>query len=256
MFIVNPYVTGGGAFSPSDIASISWWVDPDDSGSVTGSAPVTVVADQLGSGKDLQAVTSFGTPDLASSGGRNWLSFAAASTEAMRVADVSATEINFGTGEITIAAVFQTSSSTAQNILNKGSNVGGRYRLRSNHATGGDVQTVLNDGVDNFPLATGSTYDDGAPHLFLLIRDETASLMRIRIDGSEVATLDITALDDIDETSGSGWVATLLIGANPSGTSLNGHFDGLIGEIIFFKDALEGSELSSLEGYLIDKWGV
>lgn len=249
---------GNGEFSPSDLSSISAWWDPDDGDTVTYSSPeVSSVMDKAGDADLVNpVVVGVNLPDLASSGGRNWLSFAASNSEALRVADPADSGILFGADEFTIAAVYQTSSTSQICLLNKGANVSGRYRVRLNQSTAGDYLAQIHDGSTGFPLIIGSGSNDGDPHVLVMLRDNSANLLRLRIDGTEVGTLDITGCGNIDETSGADLTAQLLIGANPVAASAGNYWDGLIGEIVMCQDQLEGTDLTDLESYLIEKWGV
>lgn len=259
MFLVNPFVFAGDAFSPDDIANLQSWWDADDAASVTTSGgEITAWANQLGSAPSLVGYSaSPALPGTTTVVGRTWADFNASNSEALRVSDPADADVLFGSGEMSLFLTFRTTQTSAATLLNKGSNAGGRYRMRLNHAVTGDAQTVLNDGTDNAPLATGDeSLDDGNSHVFALIRDNSSNLMRLRLDGAEIDTLDISAIGDIDETSGSAFVAQLIVGGQPSGASLTAFFDGQIGEILFYGDALSGGDLSSVESYLMTKWGV
>ena len=253
-----PVIANGVSFSPDDIASLSAWWDPDDGTTLTQSAAPQVDAmdDKTGGGAGFSQITGRGLPDLVTIGDRNWLQFVAASSEGMRVPSDALSGILFGADEMTIALVFRTSTSTGQTLLNKGSNTQGRWRMRVSHTAAGDVQGVLNDGTTNYPVDGSTGSDDGDPHLFVLIRDNAANLMRLRKDSAEVATLDITGCGSTDETAQAAWLSTLLLGCQPAGASTGQHWNGEIGEILFYQDMLEGSDLTNMEAYLSAKWGV
>jgi len=253
--------TGGGtpAFSPADIEGLQSWWDADDADSITLSgSDVSAWANKVDGAPSLVPyAVSPQIPSTTEVVGRTWIDFDVGNSQALRVTDASDAALLFGSGELTILIAYRSTRTVAQVLLNKGSNVGGRYRLRTNHGTSGDYQGVLNDGTNNVAEDSGedSGSTDGDSHVLVLQRDNSASLMRVRLDGSEI-TASLGSLGDIDETSGSAFVAQLIVGAQPSGPGLATFIDGQIGEILFYDSSLAGSDRAAVESYLSTKWGV
>lgn len=257
--LTSPEIKPSSAFGgPDEIPNLTAWWDPSDADTVTTSgSDVTVLECKVDPGnQDFVAVTGRTLPVINSFNDINWLSFDSARTDAMRVVSTAAAGINFGAGELTLAAVFTAADSTNGTILNKGGSVAGRYRFTINQTSAGSYRILLNDGTTSLNPLAGNDSNDGQAHLVVAVLDKDSDLLYLRADGVQLASVDASALGDIDESPGAGFVANLLLGASPSGGSTNLHHYGRIGEVVFYDRALTALELGNLENYLMNKWGV
>lgn len=257
--LTDPEIKPSSSFGgPDDIDDLTAWWDPDDSDTITLSgSDVTTMACKVDPGdQDFVSVTGRTLPVISTFMGRDWLSFDSARTDAMRVVSTSSAGINFGSGELTLCVLFTAADSTNGTLLNKGGSVAGRYRFTINQTTAGSYRILLNDGTTSLNPLAGDTAEDGNPHLVTAILDRGTDTLSLRADGVEIASVDASALGNIDESPGGGFIANLLLGASPSGATTNLHHYGRIGEITFYNRALTSGELANLENYLMNKWGV
>lgn len=262
MFLLNPYIFGNGVFEPTDVPDLTAWWDPSDSSTVTLSGSrVTTLASKAGGGIDFIAAggTSSNLPMIASSGGIDWLEMLASQQRRMQVGSAVDSDINFGTGEFTIFAVFKTvgGPTGVNTLLNKGSNAQGRYKVNINQTSAGTWRGFIHDGSTAFSASAGSGSNDNNPHLIMVQRDNAANLLRTWGDGVELATVSTSTAGDIDESGTGSFNPVLLLGTAPSGAGFASEwFDGLIGEILFYKRAVNSGERGSIETYLTTKWGI
>ena len=246
---------GGGAFAPDDIASLTFWIDPDDATTRTGSGVVTTITDKVGG----LVLDGFNSPEpFSNTGDVEWIRLESNANLRGRTGDVADAAINFGSGELTIALSFYTEEATTNmRMVNKGSNTAGRYALDANRSSAGDGRGFLHDGSSGYTAEGAASVNDGYPHTMMLVRDNATNLAYLYVDNVEIDTVDVTSLGDIDETATSGFLSQLLIGAAASGAAaLTEYFTGLIGEILFFDDALSTSDRNSVQTYLANKWAL
>lgn len=260
-FLLNPYIFGsGGISSPDEVSDLVAWWDPDDATTVTlSSGDVVQLNDKVGS-VNLEDANS-NPPQQVTVGGREWMRFDASNSEAMfNNSEYAASGINFGSGDFSLFLVFSTSSSTSNmRPLNKGTNSNGRYAMDINRPTTGDGRAFTHDGtigreVNGDP---GSGINDGNPHVFNMVRDNSNTDLILYIDGTEIGTVSISTLGDIDDTTSSGFFRQLIVGAAPAtSTTLTSFFDGDIGEILFYDRTLTTTQRNQVTTYLSNKWGA
>lgn len=245
------------AFSPDDVAGLTSWWDASDAATLTTTGTeVDSWANKVSGAPALVPYTSSPSiPNTATIDSKDWIDFDVADSEALRVADPADSALLFGSGEMSIFVAYRSTRNVAQVLLNKGSNVGGRYRLRLNHTVADDMQGVIHDGTTSYPRTSGAiNTTDGNTHVMSLFRDNTANLLRVRLDNGSEVTTSISGAGSTDETSGAAFVAQLIVGAQPSGPGLDAFFDGQIGEILFYNTYIDGDDRNSIETYLSGKW--
>jgi hypothetical protein len=242
---------------PLQISDISFWLDATNSGTIDATSGVAVWVSQIGSEVVMEQTTTNARPSLITEGDLSWIRFATNDYLTSGGGSEAEEAINFGADEFTITTVVRTSSVVLDlSVLNKGNS--GRYLLRINDTAAGSVAPFISDGTD-VAFAQGSgdvSVNDGNPHVLTMIRDNVANLLRIRLDGVEVDTVDCSAVGDIDDTSATAQEGKLLLGATANGAALVGYYNGDIGEVIFYKKKLDAEELSLIEDHLSTKWGV
>jgi len=244
------------ALDPSSISDLTAWWDPDDSATVTlSSGDVVQLDDKVGS-LDLEDALS-NPPEQVSVNGRNWMSFDGVNEAMFNDAGYADSAINMGSGELSMFLVFRTGSSTTNlRAMQKGSG-SGRYAMDINRASAGDARAFVTDGSINREATGAASANDDNAHVFYMERDNTANLVRLYIDGVLIDTDGISTLGSLDDTTDADFFSQLLVGAAPlTASTLTGHFDGEIGEILIYKRLLSGTERGQVEDYLEAKWGV
>jgi hypothetical protein len=242
---------------PLQISDISFWLDATNAGTIDATSGVSVWVSQIGSEVVMAQTTTNARPTLVTEGDLSWVRFASNDYMTSGGGSETADAINFGADEFTITTVVRTSSVVLDlSVLNKGNS--GRYLLRINDTAAGSVAPFISDGTDvAFAQGSGNvSVNDGNPHVLTMVRDNVANLLRIRLDGVEVDTVDCSAIGDIDDSSASAQEGKLLLGATANNAALVGYYNGDIGEVIFYKKKLDASELELIEGHLSTKWGV
>lgn len=219
-----------GPFSPTDISGLSGWLDASDTGSITGTSPVTEWADLSGNGND--AVQ--GTNNVVS-GTRT-------------INSLNALDFSGTTGLVW----FQPSSNVCTIFMVAQSDVTGtNQRLLSTYDGAGGLTSgqILFDWLSTNSLrflreavsTSATATKDTAVHLFTAQNTSSASF--VGFDGAE--------------TTGSGYATApavaYVIGQDTSVTTNS--FNGLIAEILYYEAELSPSEITQVENYLADKWG-
>lgn len=233
--------------TPDQIPNISAWWDADAAATLTLSVgDVTTWEDRAGAA-DFTQITGKPKPSTTALDGRTWLDVSAG--EILHVASATQTEVNFGSGELTIAIALRTTATAHGVPLNKGSS--DRYRIGTNLTTPGDIYGILDDGPTSLNINAGAGVNDGATHFLVLQRDNTANEMRVYLDGAQItgSPQALSGFGNIDDAS-----FELLLAAVPSGASYANFFAGQIGEVVFYKRALSSTELGDLLAYLAYKW--
>jgi len=261
--LLNPYrfggaSGGGGGFAPDDISSLRAWYDPSDSASVTldGSSRVTAIAEQTGSGVNLENLNT--GPTITDVGGIDWMDWDTSANGILRHTEAGEPLLRFGSGEMTIVIVSSWTATGELRLINKGSNNFGRYAIDVNRSGGvGNIRPFLHDGSSGREVLVDNDYNDGEPHIVALVRDNTAGELQLWVDGVDVGSVALTTLGDTDETSTGNLFSDFLIGAGPTGVNSYGSvFRGYMGDILLFNEALSSSDMSDLQDYLATKWGV
>ena len=246
----------GAAFSPSDIANLTAWWDPDDGDTVTLSgANITALTDKAGPTAGLTLVQRGAVAQLTAGTekGRTWM--VGAGAEMLQTTTANTAEVLPGTGEFSIYIVIKPSfvgTGTSRALFQKGFT--GWYGMRSNTATSSNVVAYMDEnGGAAFRTAQSGANEitNGGRHILRLVRDNGSNLMRVYVDGTQVASADITGMGSCDDIT-----EQLTFGARASGAGQTDFWDGLIGEILFFKDVLSAGDNDNLESYLAEKWST
>jgi len=247
----------GEAFSPSDIANLTAWWDPDDGDTVTLSgANITALTDKAGPTAGLTLVQRGAVAQLeaATEVGRTWMS-AQTTDQMLQTTTANTAEVLPGTGEFSIYIVIKPNfvgSGTSYALFQKGFT--GWYGLRSNSATSSNVVGYVDDvGGAGFRTAQSGANEitRGGRHIIRLVRDNTSNLLRVYVDGTQVSSADITGMGTADDAA-----EQFTLGARASGASQTDFFDGMIGEVLFYKDVLSAGDNTNLESYLATKWST
>lgn len=233
--------------SPSDISDLSAWFDASDAGSFTYSSGSSVSQwDDLGpNGYHLTQATSANQPvrdqtlnglDVVRFSGSHWVTRSSA-------------PINDSTdGAWTVFAIAPKSSlSGVQNIVdgdtNSGSSRVGQF-IRTNSGT---TESIGHRGTTAV-VDTGATLTSGTAHLLRSVNGGTTTL-EMFVDGSSGGSASIGGTQNYSAT------APLTLGATSNASASQRHI-GNIAEVICYARALTSSEISGVEAYLTDKWGL
>ena len=247
---------GNGVFSPEDIANLTCWWDPDDASTVTLSGSnVTALTAKVGSAKE--TLGQRGSEAHLTTGverGRTWLN-AEGGDKMLDTTEADGTALSPGTGEFSIYIVVRPNyvgTGTTYAMFGKGFT--GWYGLRTSTGTSSNVVGYMDEnGGAAFRTAqsAANVITKGGRHIIRLVRDNTANLMRVYVDGTQVASADITGMGSCDDAA-----EQFVLGARASGASFDNPYDGLIGEVLFYKDVLSAGDNTNLETYLADKWST
>ena len=249
---------GGEPFDPSSIANLTWWIDPDDSSTVaTSGSDITSIQDKVAgtTAAQLEQRGSVNLLQTKTSGGRTWMA-TNAGNRMLQTNTSNLAALLPGTGEFSIYMVASPSySGTGTNWAFFQKGFTGFYALRTRGATGELSLSGFMDenggAVFREANSAANVLTEDGKHLIRFVRDNTANLMRIYVDGTQVASADISTLGSCDDTA-----QQFTIGGRAAGAGQTDFFDGDYGEILFFKDVLSASDNAALETYLAGKWGT
>lgn len=242
-------------FSPLDL-SPSFWIDPADPVATTHDGTFLEATDKVGS-LVLQQPIDSRNPALTDGwivldGINDWL----------YVDDETPAGINLGSGDHTIVVVVKTSNGTdVLNVLRKGLNDGSYFMWLNSQSSGvvaGSLRQLYKDGTNTVNVDHGAqSLNDGNPHAVAIQRNNTSGELCAYVDGVKLATTGSAAgLGDIDSNETVAFWGKLTVGASASAASATFYFDGSIGDILLFKDALTQEEINDLQTYLAAKWGI
>jgi hypothetical protein len=235
-------------FSPDDIDDLSWWIDPDDDSTITRvglTDEIQFINDKKvgASTTRLQAHTTPVAYDglfTATAHGRQWME-GNGTNRMLQVTFKAEPAVNFGAGELTIFMVAKrnfTSTATRFCLMQKGSLQAGAIR---NYIDGAATAQIVS--------ATG-TVNNQDRFISRQMRDNTAEEFTAFVNGvSTGSAVSTSTVGDIDDT-----LFELMIGAAPLGSNTQWWWNNLIGEILFYKRALNATEITLIENYLTAKW--
>lgn len=254
-------------FSPANIPNLVWWIDPNDSDTITYDVgdEILIINDKA-TGDALarlqQEITPVAKPGLFTreEGGVTWME-GNGTNRCLRVAFTEEDQVNFGSGELTIFIVAKrefTDTTVNKGLLQKGGGEG-FYQMVMRQPTDGDgaILARIYDGVSEggdeaAQLSATGTVNNGDKFIFRCVRNNTTEEFTAALNGSSIAAAaSTTNLGDLDVID-----LELFVGCQPNSSTTQSHWDGLIGEILFYKRALSNSELDQVESYLANKWGV
>ena len=221
----------GSSWVPDNLGNLAFWFDAADSGTLTLSgSEVTQWADKSGNARHLVRVGGVNGPSYAS----DTVTF-----DGVNDALTYATSTTFSTA-YTIALVASASSQTEDYLLNL-RQVESPYR---DHAI---ISQYASKAFEYFvsyadPRLTFASSASGN-HALVLVRSGTAH--DARFDGSSAATA-------TSSTTTMGAVQ-LFLGTSDSDAN---HAATTVNEVVIYSAALSGTDLTALEIYLLDKWGL
>jgi len=247
-------------FDPLSIPDASWWIDVDDGTTVTLTASppeVESVEDKVtGASTARLKRRSVGDPgpDRTLAHGRNWLDYDG-TTKFLEVADPNEVQVNFGAGEFTIFATVRrdyVSTATRFAVMTKGNTT--RYIMVARQNFDGDGTLFDSIDGDTGPavsiIAPGGTLANGGRYVLRMTRDNAAALFSAHVNGTSMGTaVSTTGLGNIDDAT-----QKLLVGCSPNAALTQFHWEGLIGEVLFYDRALNATEVADVESYLTAKW--
>lgn len=234
----------GGSWTPTDLGSnLIAWYDASDSGSITGSSPVTAWNDISGTGNHL--VSSGGGPTYSATGfnsGYPGMIFSASSTTRMVDATFTGTSgavlSTFMVGTMTgsTEAFGRAVSYTISGGNDYDSTTAAALILRDN--ANNNVQSYRNSAGRSTKAISLST-----PTIIGCVYDGTNHTMYV----DNVAASPSAFTSNFSATN-----AYLYIGADGAVTS----WDGYICEIIMFTTAPDSTLLNNIDSYFTTKWGL
>jgi hypothetical protein len=225
-----PHIAGGDAFDPLTITNLVGWWDASDTATITASSGAVSQWDNKAStspARDLIQGTGSAQPTTGTrtQNGLNVLDF-----------DGGDWIYNAGTYAIlpaTIAVVAATDNPDNND-----------RRLTGNPNGQGNFIRVSGGvwGSGAWPSISSAVADDTTPRYVVYTQASGSQLLRI--DGSQVGSNTFAPPDDITR---------LGLGARSDGLA---PWDGWAAEYIVYDSVLTGTDLSDLETYLADKWGL
>jgi hypothetical protein len=193
----------------------------------------TTATDISGNGND---GTFVGTPEYVAGAVGTGLRFRSAESEAVSVPD--AASLDFGTNGFTVALWIRYVAENDADIIRKGSlATGPKYWKLEFPAASQRLSFELFTGTGLARVRAPESYGDGQWHHIVAVRDVSAGLLRLYVDGVEVTTApDPTG--DVSNTSG------LSIGAKD--TLDDDFFDGSVDSVRLYDRALSPGEVAML----------
>lgn len=242
--------TGGGGFSPADIADLQLWLDATDASTLfqdtakTTSAssdndPVGCWEDKSGNGFDFDQSTSARRPTLdtgtmslnslnlvptADSGGGQWL------------------ENSTCTDTITLFQVLQYNSNSAGVSFGIGASYNGYFTFNSSLTT-----NYVAAALSGF-RTVGDSYSRIASGNDAIISGDLVNFLRE--NGTQYAVN-----SGYNYTSNANNIGSYI---GRRGLSIGDHkpFNGNVGEVIAYERRLSSTEIGQVESYLSDKWSI
>lgn len=228
-----------GVFGPGDVSGLASWYDPSNSASITGTAPVTVVADLAGS-SDLDSTVG-GGPDLTS----GWLVFDG-------TADIYTSAPTVTDYPFTVYCVFRTASSTTgygrqaiwslTDVSTANVQIEG---ITDGTGTGNPCSAYASNSGGSSTSDTTKGYFTSEVHLLTVVAT-SATARTVYLDNADGAT-------DTTSVTLSG-IDTFALGAEID-TVPSAYADAEIGEVLVYSAAITGADNTAVVGYLADRWG-
>jgi hypothetical protein len=220
----------GGPGPPPVLTGLEGWYDGQDSSTLTVvGSNISQWDDKSGAGNDVTQATGADQPTISTLNGYQALAF---DGSGQHLDGVSWSQQS----PTTLFVVYQMSSplkgATATLVRSAGSD-----RIRYQKRTTGDLRRMH----ENSDLV-GTIEDTNAHYATCIFNDVSSSL---RIDGA----VDVSGSVGTRTPSSDG----LSIGATPGGTE---GMQGTIGEVLWYDALLNATEISQVEAWLKDKWGL
>lgn len=238
--LLNSYISfpdSGGSFSPSDIANLEAWYDATDV--TTNAEPsdndnIANWQDLSTNGYDLAQGTGTQQPTYKTNiqNGKPAVLFDDASQEFLHV-DTSAIS-----QPITICMAYKQDANPNPAYFIDGKSE--RCGIRTTDVGGTDRYQVLTGPTTNLKTYSTTTVDTNA-HYGIFLFDGSSSTADI--DGTNYGTVSL----------GTNGLTGIVLGGS---TGLSGSYSGYMFEVIIYSKALTASELSDIETYFADKWGI
>ncbi len=226
-------------FSPRNIDDLQLWLDAYDSSTITeSSCSVSQWDDKSGKGNDATQGTGSAQPttDATTQNAKNVLDFDGGDSFVLPSAIYAIANAN---STVFMVSKRTTETGSTENLISLEESAGARMFLSYSLAAGAVVYTN-NTAGDGVLTITGVTNTD-------------FQILRARRSGTTQA---LTQNGNAESTNANGadesGVDAALIGANSAG----GGLIGSIAEILMYNRSLSTAEISSVETYLSNKWGI
>jgi hypothetical protein len=245
-------VSSSGITDPSDISDLTLWLDASDTATITESGgAVSQWDDKSSDGRDFAQSTAGAKPTTGATtqnglnvinfDGGDYLTRAAFMFNNSRASGGTLFVVWKQTSGSNSRLVGEGSTSTATPMYNFGLNVTTNEVLSQHRTDGNSISTVL----------SGLSANDTNWHVGVWTDTGNST--------SPIRTFD-TKLDGADGTSntyqsGGTTLTTCAIGALVR-TTVGNHLTGSIAEVVYYDRLLDASEISQVETYLTDKWGL
>lgn len=242
--------------SPDTVTGLVGWWDPSDSATITTSGGDVTDMTNKASGASAASDFAGDSPD-PSQGTINSLDALSFFTGEAMSHDDAAAETNFGTGSFTISIVIETSQTIRGVLWGKGDTTGPRVRIDINASSSGDAFVFVDDDTNTVNITDGSGINDGSPHMITMWVDRTNDIMRLYVDGVQQGSdADISSVTGTLSASGGDADRQLLGAATAGATAVQNGYNGLMGEVLVYDNALSSSDLTTIHDYLSSKWGI
>lgn len=256
---------GAVSFSPDTIPDMSWWIDPNDDSTITRvglTDEIDFLDDKSPSGSSTSRLQRYVAPFSHSglfattSAGVQWMDGRTAEERLLHVAFEAEPNINFGSAEFTAFYVIQreyTDTSTRYAAGVKGDLARYATIARENVDGEGALFSQINDGGTGATvIASTGTIPLSSPVIVRLVRNNSVDTYSMYVDGTFIGSQTTVGVGSLDD-----YTQHLFIGAAPAAAGMTQFWwEGLIGEILFYKRVLSSSEITQIEDYLSAKWGT
>ena len=238
---------GSSPFSPEDITELSAWWDPTLASTIDNPSSITAFRDRV-AGASFDQTNPGARPSTATVSGDTMINYDGGD----QLFDlVGHTELQPGSDDFTVVAVFRSTSAGRGMIMIKDNGAGRRWLLRT-HLNGTDMEfSVDDDTVAQTVTASDVDFSDNTVRVVFGVRDGT-NLRFYYGDGG-------TLTEDAASPVAIGSYGALGAGqASMGDVSLGGGqaLTGDVGDIMFFKKALTSEERANVYSFLVSKWSL
>ena len=239
-FVFQPVIgEDAGVFSPPNITNLFAWYDPTDASSISESGGlVSTLGDKSGNGHSLDA-TGGERPEtgVLTINGLNALDFDGTASQ------LSRGNIVYSSDDLTLLMVLRPIAAANVNSACFSMNLGNDFQIDANSTSAFFAR--MNDQGLGIGTIQSSADLLGSDSLIIYRLDGTGFTTQLRINGSADAA--------VGYTGGLASTKTLLVGTNRGEAQF---LSMAMGEYILYDRALSALEITELETYLIDKWGI
>lgn len=239
--------SGDAPYSPDSNANLTCWMDAQEASTITDSSgEISSWSSRVGSASYSQTVAG-NRPNNVTVNGLNMVEFDGGDHLQLTVGSAG---LQPGSDDFTIAAVFRSTNTGRGCIWVMDNSAGVRWLLRNN-LNGTDLEWSVDDNTTAFTVnATDADFSNDDIYAVICTREGT----NIRL----YYGTGLSFAESVDSPVAIGTYGSLNSANGRIGDYVSGGqaFEGDIGELLFFKEALSSDERGDLYTYLVSKWSL